>query len=163
NQRCRPAETILTAGLERRLREAAESAADDGVRPKLVGEADARLPLVGIATDDRTGLSVDASKKLCAVNLERARGDNLGQLLANCVAGIGGQDLGVGGLGRVADGIDDGRIEVAGQAVVALGDRPLVIPPQAEVEGELLGYTPIILEVENREALRVERVSIARE
>src|SRR5205823_3248259 len=54
-------------------------------------------------------------------------------------------------------------IEVAGQTVVALGDRPLIIPPQAKVERQLFGDAPVVLEVEGREALRVERVGVARE
>src|SRR5262249_20348658 len=57
----------------------------------------------------------------------------------------------------------DRGVEVAGQAVVALGHRPLIIPPQAEVEGQLFGDAPVVLEVESREALRVERCGVARE
>src|SRR5262249_17943673 len=92
DQRRRPAEAVLTGGdLKSRLREAAESAADDGVRPNLVGEADARLPFVVVAVDDCAGLSVDAGKKLCAVNLESARGGYLGQLLHDRVIGVCGQ------------------------------------------------------------------------
>src|SRR5262249_58590656 len=41
--------------------------------------------------------------------------------------------------------------------------RPLLIPSQAEVDGQLFGDAPVVLEVESREALRVERRGVVRD
>ena len=66
----------------------------------------------------------------------------------------------VSGLGRAANRAENGGIEIAGQAVEALFDWPLVIPAQANIESQLGSDAPVILRVNTNEALRKESAGI---